>query len=416
VSFVRRLGFIAIAVAIIVGFGAGAYLLVPWQGSTADAATSDATASAPKLRPSGNGRFKLLASPAPGATGVSPDTMISVDAANGRIKQLVVKGPLGTTVPGYLDDEGQWWLTRATLAPGVAYKVKARVVPDRGKAHEEHWKFTTITPTDGLGARVVPGDNEVVGVGQPISVKFTAPVVNRALVEQRLKVTTSVPVPGAWHWMSDREVHWRPKDYWPAHTEVWFDADLNGVDAGNGIVGNVHRTAHYSIGDSHVSIANASTHVLTVYNNGAVVKTFPLSAGRDKYPTMSGKHLVLGKAADVIMDSSTNGIPINSPDGYYEHVAWDTQISSTGEYVHAAPWSVGDQGQDNVSHGCINLSTANAEWFFGFSRRGDIVEVTGTSRPPNNDIAMVDWKLPFDQWVQGSAFYNPTPPPKVRRS
>jgi len=130
---------------------------------------------------------------------------------------------------------------------------------------------------------------------------------------------------------------------------------------------------------------------------------------------MSGKHLVLGKAADVVMDSSTNGIPINSPDGYYEHVAWDTQISSTGEYVHAAPWSVGQQGSNNVSHGCINLSTANAQWFFNFSQRGDIVEVSGTARPPNGDIAMVDWKVPYDQWVLGSALYDPTPPSKAPR-
>ena len=208
--------------------------------------------------------------------------------------------------------------------------------------------------------------------------------------------------------MNDREIHWRPMNYWPANTEVWFDGDLNGVDAGNGVIGNVHRTAHFRIGNAHVSYANAATHVLTVTDNGAVVKTFPLSAGRDKYPTMSGKHLVLGKAADVIMDSSTNGIPINSPDGYYEHVAWDTQISSAGEYVHAAPWSVGDQGSDNVSHGCINLSTRDLAWEWSCQLEasgGDVVEVTGTATPERRHIAMVDWKVPYDQWVLGSALW-----------
>lgn len=403
----RRSSLIVIAVAIIVGFGAGAYLLVPWKGSSNEA---DA-AGAPKVRPTGNGRFKLLASPAPGATGIPPQTTIKVDAQNGRIKHLTVKGPDGTPVHGYLDQNGEWWLTTTSLAPGAAYNVSARVVPNRGKPSTKKWTFTTVTPTGYLGVRVVPGDNEVVGVGQPIALRFTAPVANKAAVEARLNVITAPAVEGSWHWMSDTEVHWRPADYWPAHTEVWFDGNLEGVDAGNGLIGNVHRTAHFRIGDSHVSVANAATHTMTVTNNGAVVKTFPISAGRDKYPTMSGKHLVLGKAADVIMDSATNGIPRNSPDGYYEHVAWDTQISSTGEYVHAAPWSVGEQGSDNVSHGCINLSTANAQWFYGFSQRGDIVEVTGTPRPPNDDIAMVDWKLPYDQWQAGSALFDPTPAP-----
>ncbi len=408
-NLVRRTALIAAAVAIIVGFGAGAYLLVPWKGDSADAATG-----LPKARPVLNGRFVLLATPPDGATNIPPQTTINVDAVNGRIQDLTVKSPDGNEVPGYLDSDGAWWITRANLTPGTVYQVAARVVPDRGTARTKRWSFTTVKPTGGLGERVIPGDNEVVGVGEPISVRFTSPVANRAAVEARLKVATSVPVTGAWRWMSDREVHWRPKDYWPANTEVWFDGDLNGVDAGNGLIGNVHRTAHFRIGASHVSVANAMTHMLTVYENGAVVQSFPMSAGRDKYPTMSGNHLVLGKSADVIMDSRTNGIPLTSPDGYYEHVAWDTQISSAGEYVHAAPWSVGQQGSNNVSHGCINLSIANATWFYNFSQRGDIVQVTGTPRPPNDDIAMVDWKLPFDQWVQGSALYRSTAPPKVR--
>ena len=114
------------------------------------------------------------------------------------------------------------------------------------------------------------------------------------------------------------------------------------------------------------------------------------------------------------MDSRTNGIPLESSEGYLETVLWDTQISSTGEYVHAAPWSVDDQGSANVSHGCINLSDANAEWFYNWSQRGDIVEVTGTPRPPNNDIAMVDWKVPYDQWVLGQRAYHPAPEHRAR--
>jgi lipoprotein-anchoring transpeptidase ErfK/SrfK len=396
-----------IALATVVGFGAAAYLFVPWHDDAADAA-----AGAPKVAPTGP--FKLVAWPPPDSGGIPPETTIKVEAQNGRITELVVTAPDGTTIPGYLAAGGEWWVTQTMLAPATVYEVRADVVPDRGKRHREHWSFTTVTPSAFLGARVIPGDNEVVGVGQPISIRFTEPVTNKRAVEQRLKVTTSVPVAGAWRWMDDREIHWRPRDYWPANTAVFLDADLTGVDAGNGVVGNVHRTVHYSIGDAHVSVANAATHTLTVTENGAVIKTFPMSSGKDEFPTMSGKHLVLGKSQKVVMDSRTNGIPLDSPDGYLEDVFWDTQISSTGEYVHAAPWSVNSQGRRNVSHGCINLSTANAEWFFNWSRRGDVVEVMGTPRPPNNDISVVDWKLGYDEWRQGSALYNPLPPPEAR--
>ena len=327
---------------------------------------------------------------------------------------MKVEGPTGE-IPGYLVVDKTWWLARPSLAPGASYHVSAKLVAPNHRPKLHEWTFSTTPVLGGLGGRVTPGDNETVGVGAPITLRFANPVVNRAQVEGRLDVTTSVPVNGAWHWMNDHEVHWRPETYWPAHTEVWFDANLQGVDAGNGVFGDVHRTAHFFIGDSHVSIADANAHTLTVYHNGAVVKSFPMSAGREQYPTMSGKHLVLGKAADVVMDSRTNGIPLSDPDGYLEHVAWDTQISTTGEYVHAAPWSTRQQGRDNVSHGCINLSDANAQWFYNWSLKGDIVEVVGTPRPPNSDAAMVDWVLPFDQWQQGSALYEvPTAQPRVR--
>jgi lipoprotein-anchoring transpeptidase ErfK/SrfK len=411
VQLVRRSAFVAIAVALVLGLGAAAYLLVPWKDDPADAATG-----APKTKPLFNGRFVMIAQPFANATEVATDAPINVDVVNGRIKKLTVRTPDGAEVPGYMDRLGKWWKAKAPLQPGTEYTVTARVVPNRGKANTKTWKFSTVTPRGYLGVRVVPGDNETVGVGQPIALKFTGPVANKAAVEARLNVTTSVPVEGSWRWMSDTEAHWRPRDYWPAHTEVSFDGDLTGVDAGNGLIGNVHRTAHFRIGDSHVSIANAGAHVLTVYQNGAVIKSFPMSAGRDKYPTMSGRHIVLGKAAKVVMDSRTNGIPLESSDGYLETVLWDTQISSTGEYVHAAPWSVDDQGSSNVSHGCINLSTDSAEWFYNWSQRGDVVEVTGTSRPPNDDIAMVDWKVPYEQWVLGSAVYAGPNTERVTRS
>src|SRR5204863_470559 len=151
----------------------------------------------------------------------------------------------------------------------------------------------------------------------------------------------------------------------------------------DGYWGDSARSAELRIGHSHVSLVDVGRHIMTVRDDGRVVRTIPVSAGRDKYPTKSGVHIALSKAQMVIMDSATVGIPRNSPDGYYEKVYWDVRISDGGAFVHAAPWSVGAQGHRNVSHGCVNISTSEAIWFYNFSQRGDIVNIVNSGAAPD---------------------------------
>ena len=56
------------------------------------------------------------------------------------------------------------------------------------------------------------------------------------------------------------------------------------------------------------------------------------------------------------------------------------RVTYSGEFIHAAPWSVGSQGYANVSHGCTGMSTANADWLYHMTVRGDVVEYVGTDR------------------------------------
>jgi hypothetical protein len=90
-------------------------------------------------------------------------------------------------------------------------------------------------------------------------------------------------------------------------------------------------------------------------------------------------------------------------------------ITDSGEYVHAAPWSVNSQGRDNVSHGCINLSPADAQAFFTFSRVGDVVMVIGGPRPPAvGDHGVMDWATEWSQWAPAVVRdMFPPPPPKT---
>jgi lipoprotein-anchoring transpeptidase ErfK/SrfK len=208
----------------------------------------------------------------------------------------------------------------------------------------------------------------------------------------------SKPVPGGWHWFSPTDLHFRPTHFWPSGEQVEAVLNLAGWHLGQGVWGQGVDRSAFVIGDAHVSVVNLATHEMTVSNNGHVIYVWPISAGAPQWPTQDGIHIVLDRTSKVQMISSTVGIPVNSPNGYNETVYWDTQISYSGEYVHAAPWSISDQGIANVSHGCVNVSPARAEAFFHFSRVGDVVDVVDGARPPLiTDGGVEDWSFPASQ-------------------
>ena len=217
-----------------------------------------------------------------------------------------------------------------------------------------------------------------------------------------MKVTTSAPTVGAWHWFSATEVHWRPKTYWTPGTKVALDTDLRGVSLGPGTYGSVNADRHitFTIGASHVSIADAKTHRMKVWDQRQADQELPGQPrqGGQGPLTHTGVHIVTDKKASMTMDSTTFGLALDAG-GYRVPVQFATRISNGGEFVHSAPWSVAQQGKQNVSHGCVNLSPANAQWFYGISQPGDVVQVTGTPVPlTGKDTDIPDWTIPWSQW------------------
>jgi lipoprotein-anchoring transpeptidase ErfK/SrfK len=345
----------------------------------------------------------LKLSPANKASGVRLDAHAKVVASGGTIRSVRVTGPDGTPLAGQFAKGHRSWTSTAVLAPGTSYRMTVVGVNPSGAVTHKATSFTTLQPAAMLNAAVMPLDGETVGVGMPIAIFFNQPVSNRAAVERHLRVSASPMVEGGWRWFNDKEIHYRPRAYWPTGTRVTLAADLNGVDAVGGVPA---RRVAFTIGERHVSVVNVNSHNMKVTSGGKTLKVFPISAGRPKYPTTNGIHFALEKAKTVTMDSATVGIPRDSPDGYFEKVHWNVRISNTGEFVHAAPWSVGSQGSANVSHGCVNLSVANATWFYNFSRRGDIVQVIGSPKQPNGwSLGVVDWNLSWSQWLSGSALH-----------
>ncbi|MGR7025960.1 Ig-like domain-containing protein [Geodermatophilus sp. URMC 62] len=365
------------------------------------------SAAAPSTAQSAPAQVQVA--PADGSVDVSPAIPVEISVTDGELAEVTVVDAAGAQVPGEVadgDTEGtEVWAPESPLAYGTTYTLTATAEDAEDDPVEATSTFTTVTPETLSTPSVGPLDGTTVGVGMPIRVYFDQPVTDRAAVESHLRVTSSTPTDGVWSWLSDSEVHFRPSEYWPADTEVTLQADLYGVELGDGVWGEKDRTVSFSIGDRHVSVADAATHTLTVYDGDRVVQTYPMSAGSEANPSHNGPHVVLESFRDITMDSSTFGLAVDAPGGYRTDVEYAVRISNNGEFVHAAPWSVSSQGNANVSHGCINLSTERAAWFYDFSRPGDVVEVQNSIGPAlsASDGDVYDWAVPWDEWRAGSA-------------
>ena len=330
------------------------------------------------------------------------DSHAKVVVSDGELSTVTVTSTDGNPIDGVLSADATEWSSTTRLVPRTRYVARVVLSDDAVRTV----RFHTTDSKKHLTALLSPGDGDTVGVGSPVIVSFSRPVpdAKRAMVERRLAVSTTPDVIGAWHWLNSQQVHWRPPTYWKSGTHVTVSSDLDKLYFGGGVWGSGRHQTSFRIGHSHISRVDVARHEMYVYDNGHLVKTVPISAGRTQYPTKNGVHITFEKSQVVTMDSATVGIPRNSPDGYYEKVYWDVRISYGGAFVHAAPWSVAEQGLVNVSHGCVNISTENATWFYYFSQRGDIVDVYNSAAAPDlADPGMADWNMSWKEWLAGDA-------------
>jgi lipoprotein-anchoring transpeptidase ErfK/SrfK len=394
---------VAVAAVLMASGGFGAYSLFGSKSSSSSSSGGHATnAASSGTTPTTQG-IAISVQPPDGATAVAPGTVITVAAMTGHLTGVTVTGSDGSTIAGAMSADTMSWQSTGMVVLKTDYTVTAdAAMADGSKStvHETH--FDSLVPAVTLGYTIAPASGLTVGVGEPVVLHFNHPVsaANQTAILADMHVTESMPVATGWYWFGNDELHLRPEVYWPTGEQVGVTADLNQFDAGNGMWATSNASTTFTVGPAHISTANITTDEMTVTSNGAVVATYPISAGRSIYPTMDGVHIDLYRQQKVHMVSSSVGIPVNSPNGYDENVFWTVNISDGGEFVHAAPWSVGSQGHANVSHGCINISTANAMSFFNFSRVGDIIDVTGSPRSPSlTDHGTMDWTEPWANWT-----------------
>jgi lipoprotein-anchoring transpeptidase ErfK/SrfK len=343
---------------------------------------------------------------AAGGDQVNPTTPISVRVSNGRLSTVTVTNPSGKQVSGGMSTDATSWQTSEPLGYDTYYAVTATAVGMGGQTTQQHKTIHTLAPRTQTYPRLTPVPNTGItfGVGEPIVVSFDEKITDRAAAERALQVTATPQQPGGWYWVSDREVHYRPKDYWQPGTKVSVKVHIYGVDLGNGVYGQTDRVLDFTVHDSWIAKADGNTAQMQIFHNGQMLRSMPISMGKDSTPTHVGPHVISDKQPKVTMDSCTYGLCPPDPNAYREDEFFDERISADGEFVHENPASAAQQGRANVSHGCINLNRENAEWFYQNFGLGDVVEVTNSGGPPLPiSDTFGDWEIPWSTWQAGSA-------------
>ncbi|MCV7134119.1 L,D-transpeptidase family protein [Mycobacterium hodleri] len=361
---------------------------------------------------------RLALFPPTGARDVLPTDTAWVAARSGTLTDVRLVNEEGKIIAGAMTPDATAWRPAVPLGYGRTYTLTATGRGTDATVTTKTTRFSTVVPQKQAGVTLTTTagtelrDGATYGVGTVIVERFDAPIVDRAAAERRMHVTTTPPVVGAWSWIDDRKAHWRPRDYFPPTTAVRVSAGIYGAPLGDGLYGQEDRSVGFTIGPSHVTIADDVTKQVSVYDDGKLVRTMPTSMGRGGTETVGGKtihfwtqsgvYTVMDKANPVMMDSSTYGLPVNSASGYRISVPYATRISPDGIYLHEREATVWAQGNTNVSAGCLNLSAEDARWFYEFSQPGDVVEVRNTGGAPLEQWQNGDWSVPWREWLEGS--------------
>ncbi|WP_330252650.1 Ig-like domain-containing protein [Nocardia sp. NBC_00565] len=388
---------------------------------TALVAAGCSSKSEPATSPAGPLPPAISITPTTGGDDVDPLSPVDVTAGDGVLTAVSLTNETGKSIEGIYTPDKTAWKPTDSLGYGHTYTITAQALTITGRVGPITSTFTTLAPHNQTKAYLTTTagnpliDGGTFGVGTVVVAHFDEDVPDKAIAEKRLSVTTNPPVEGSWYWLDKRNAHWRPQQYYAPGTKVTVAANIYGADLGGGLYGQEDSKTTFTIGPSHVSISDDNTKQVQVFENGNLIRTMPTSMGMGGSEVVGGKtitfwtqpgiYTVMDKANPVIMDSSTFGLPVNSRLGYKESINWATKISTDGIYLHELASSVWAQGNTNTSHGCLNLSPANAQWFFNFAVPGDVVEVRNTGGAPLQVWQNGDWGVPWDEWLQGSALH-----------
>ncbi|GAB3800270.1 Ig-like domain-containing protein [Micromonospora zhanjiangensis] len=350
----------------------------------------------------------LAVTPATGAKKLPVSTEIGTTVANGKVTDVALAVAGGGRVGGSLREDGTSWVPASPLKYGKTYTATVTATGPTGETTKQTTTFSTMSqPSREIGSGLYMFDGATYGVAMPVVAEFTPgiPAKDRAAVQKRMFVETNPPQPGTWHWIaSGTQAYYRAPEYWKPGTTLSVRIGLEGIPLSNGRYGNQDWKAKAKIGERLEMKVDNATKQMSVYANNALVKTMPVSLGKKSTPSSSGTMVVMEKKAQTVFDTRDAPDPANR---YVTDVQYAQRLTWGGEFIHAAPWSVSDQGKRNVSHGCVNVSTGNAKWLFDRTKIGDPVTVSGTDVRLDPGNGWTAWNMSWAEFVRGSAIPVP---------
>lgn len=343
----------------------------------------------------------MSANPADGAADVDPLAPLTLSVAGGTLESVTLTNPEGVEVPGVgtvAADLLSWSTGPTELGYGKTYTITTSAKNVAGVSAQTRSTFTTVVPNNKTAANSFPTDGMTVGVAQPIAIVFDEPIADKAAAVAAITVTTTPAQTGGFRWINDQEVRWRPQNFWQSGSTVAVNVEVYGKNLGGGVYGQQDMSFGFTVGRAMLAEIDDNTKTMVVSQDGQVINSIPVSLGSNKYPTYNGVHVVAEKYESKIMDSSTWGL--TGTGAYRTEVGWATRISSSGEFVHSAPWSVWAQGSENVSHGCVNVAPDAAIWFYNTFIPGDPVIIKNTVGP-NLEVwdGYGDFQMPFEEYI-----------------
>jgi lipoprotein-anchoring transpeptidase ErfK/SrfK len=350
----------------------------------------------------------LAIAPATNAKNLPVSTEIGTTVTGGQITSVTLTEAEaeagGAKIAGQLRADGSSWAPSKPLRYAQKYTVTVIATGNNGQTETRTTSFTTMNePGNRVGTGLYLFEGNTYGVGMPVVVEFSpgVPAKDRAGVQKRLFVTTDPPQPGAWHWVANgSQAYYRAPQYWQPGTKLTARIALEGHPMGSGRYGDTDRRASVTIGHKLVLDVDNGSKQMRVYENDTLIKTMPVSLGKKSTPSSSGTMVIMDKQETTIFDTYAE---LGPTEGYRVNIDFAQRLTWGGEFLHAAPWSVGDQGRRNVSHGCVNVSTANAQWLFGKTKIGDPVVVQGTERRVEPGNGWTAWDMSWAEFIKGSA-------------
>jgi lipoprotein-anchoring transpeptidase ErfK/SrfK len=327
---------------------------------------------------------------------------VTVTATGGALSEVRVTDTAGHELAGALDANRSRWTAVAPVRVGSHYTVQAwgagadnqQIAQTASFSTEDEKHSNTLQATT-----VLPKNGTTVGIAQPIVVGFDQPVADRKVVQAALQVVTTPHVAGAWYWIDNQYVDYRPENFWPTGTKVTLNVRLNGIKAGDNVIGGEDQRSSFTIGRNQVLSVNTKTHTMDVLRDGQKVKSFDVTTGKPGWETRNGTEVMM----DRVGSKHWTNEQIDAPDDYSLHSKYAIRITDSGEFVHDAPWATGTIGDANTSHGCIGLKPADAKWVWEHSLLGDPVVITGSSRSGQDVYNRYDdWNIDWAKWSKGN--------------